>query len=647
MKQNKILFWKTIRDGLILGMFSLCILMMTINCKNVYASSNDISVVFTSDLHSHVSTFKTRINGGSEINVGGFARLKTYIDSKRNEDNDLLLVDTGDLISGTLYQTLVDSEAVELSMLCEMGYDAVTIGNHEFDFGLEALSNMYSIVNSKYDVTPQLISCNLKLNPVPNGLNQYGIKDYTIVEKNGVKIAIIGVMGQNAVNCIIDDEIQFSEYIESVKETVEKVKLSEKPDMIVCLSHSGTGEKLGKTEDERLAKKVPDIDLIISGHTHTLLQNYASVGDTAIVSCGEYGIYTGFVKLTRKSNGRWFISKYETKLMDESIEEDEEIAAQISDKIRLIDENVLAQYGMQYDEVLANNPNIIFENRDEYYSRHSEIKLGDLLSDAYRYSAGRYGNTDTPVDIAIVPNGTIRNSICTGKITVNDAFSVLSMGGIAGDKLGYPLVEAYLTGKEIRSLAEIDTTFSEKNGDYMLHTSGLSFEYNPNRLYLDKVSDMWMSSALLEDSVSAFEKEKLYHIVTDYYTLSVLSRIGEVTNGLLNAKIKDSNGNEVTALDDCIIYDEAGKELKSFMALALYLKSFKAGSNGISVIPEYYASYHSRKVVNDSYSPVALLKNTNGKIYAIVIVILVVIVIIIVVARMIKKKKNKKKALYY
>lgn len=631
-------------------------MVAVINIKTVYGDSknNAVSIVFTSDLHSHLTKFKTRLEDRHEVEVGGFSRLNSFIKDIRNEDADILLVDAGDLISGTLYQTLIDTDAVELSMLSEMGYDAITLGNHEFDFGAESLAKMYSIVKNKYEKRPSVVLCNIDLSndseytkKLATGLNEYGIKDYIITEKNGIKIAITGVIGYDAIDCIIAEGLKFHDPVESVKSTVEKIKSTENPDLIVCISHSGTGTSLGKTEDEQLAKAVPDIDIIVSGHTHTVLNGYIKVGETSIVSCGVYGVNTGVAKLQRKENGRWNIYQYDIKLMDDSVEEDEESLEKLNDYIYKIDENILSPYDLKYDEVLAKNDNIIFETSDEYYENHSEIRLGNLLSDAYRYSVGRYGDIASPVDIAIIPSGTIRDSIYTGDINVSDVFSVLSMGSGKDDKNGYPLAEAYLSGEEIMRLAEIDATFSDYNYNYRIHPSGISYKFNPHRLYFNRVSELWISSSFLEDSVSTFDKKRLYHLVTDYYTMTVLNDIENVSHGIIKATIKDVNGNPVSSVDDCIIYDKDGNELKCFIALAKYLKSFPAGNNGVSIIPEYYNAYHSRKIIDTSYSLNELLNNLSWKIYAAICIFILIIVLIFIIIKFIKRKNSKKKALYY
>ena len=125
----------------------------------------------------------------------------------------------------------------------------------------------------------------------------YGMKDYIVIDHDGVSIAVFGIMGKNAVDYAPESGLVFNDATETAKRVVEKIKADENVDMIVCLSHCGTIEnetdKLEDTEDYVLAEEVPDIDLIISGHTHTVLDEPVTVGSTYIVSCGSYNKNVG------------------------------------------------------------------------------------------------------------------------------------------------------------------------------------------------------------------------------------------------------------------------------------------------------------------------------------------------------------------
>ena len=609
-----------------------------------------VDIIFTSDLHSNIMRYGEIVNG-QQKNVGGFAALKTLIDQKRAENPDTLVIDCGDIVMGTFSQALMDTEAVELRLLSSFGYDAITYGNHEFDYGAKALADMYSLTANVEEKYPSFVICNVDWNQadeytqtLKKGMEQYGYADYVVIEKGGVRIAITGVLGYDAIKCAPTCELTFKDPIEAVKATVKTIKEKENPDMIVCLSHSGTGTKLGDTEDENLAKEVPDLDVIVSGHTHTFLQNGIDVGDTHILSCGAYGLYTGDISFTRNSNNRWDMTKYNMVFMDESIEEDQAVLDRIAEVNEIIDETVLKNYGLKALDVIATNENIIFENEQDTLDYHREMKLCNLLSDSYRYAANNTpAGKESPFDAAVVPSGTVRDTFVPGPLNVSDAFCVLSLGVGPDGNVGYPLVSLYLTGKEIRTIAEVDASISDLMPTARLYTSGIGYEFNPNRLILNKTVDVWCTPAIGEDSYEELDNDKLYHIVTDSYSMSMLGAVTDMSKGILSVIPKDKDGNPITNNEDQIIYDENGNELKGWIALVDYLDSFPGNEQGVSVIPRYYAETRGRKVVNDSFTPRALFKNTSKYFVIIVAILLLIILLIIIIIRSIVRKVQKKK----
>ena len=629
------------------------ILLISINTIPVIADTpaDEVTVVFTSDLHSNVSSYNNIVDGKQVNNVGGFARLKTFIDEKRNEKGEILLVDCGDSVMGTMSHALVDTEAFELSFLNEAGYDALVMGNHDFDFGAKALSDMYSVAKDKFGEVTPLVICNIEwtknddyTKTLSEGADKYGHSDYTIVEKNGNKIAVLGVLGIDAIKCAPTCELSFIDPVTAVKETVAKIKEKENPDMIVCLSHSGTGNELGETEDETLAKEVPDIDVIVSGHTHTLLNDEIKVGNTHIISCGAYSLYTGDITLKKNSEGRWDSVSYEAKMMDSSVKEDETVLSEIEDLKHIIDEKVLSEYNLKSDDIIAVNNDVTFEEAQVTYDEHTEMKLGNILSDSYRYVANTTPTAkDRPFDASVVPSGTIRDTITKGNITVADAFKCLSLGTGKDGNIGYPLVSVYLTGKEIRTIAEVDASISDLMTAARLYYSGVSTEFNPKRMILNKTVDVWRTPAICEDSYEELDNDKLYRIVTDSYSMSMLGAVTDLSKGILSVVPKDENGNPIEDPYDCIIYDENGNELKAWVAFVEYLQSFESNEEGISEIPAYYNEYHNRKVVNDSFTLRAMFKNTSKYFYIILAICLLIILLILFIVRVIVKKIHKKK----
>lgn len=622
-------------------------------------STKQIDVLFTHDTHSHLDSFSTIVNGKQE-KVGGFAKIKTLINEKKKEDPDTLILDGGDFSMGTLVQTVYDTEAAELRMLGSLGYDVTTFGNHEFDYRSKGLANMLKAAKSSGETLPEIVVCNVDWESmekaglsdgqkqIQSAFETYGVKDYVMVQKGDVKIAVVGVFGKDALECAPTCELSFKDPVEAVKQTVEEIRKNEEADMIACVSHSGTWDDENKSEDELLAKAVPDIDLIISGHTHSELPEAIQHGNTYIVSCGEYGRNLGSLSMTQNSDGRWDLSSYELIPVSEDVEADQETQKQIDALMDKVDTNYLADFGYTRKEVLAQN-DIEFNSLEEMETKHEELNLGDIMSDAYVYAVenSEYYDGD-PVDVAVVPSGTVRDTYTKGDITVEDVYNSFSLGIGRDGVAGYPLINAYLTGKELKLVAEVDASVSDFMTTARLYCSGLNFTYNPHRMILNKVMDCYLTRT--DGERIEIQDDKLYHVVTDLYTGQMLGSVMKMSYGLLSLEPKDKDGKPIENLEDQAIM-EGDRELKAWDAIARYMQSFDdTDGDGIANVPEYYASLHDRKVVDNSKNIIDLVKNPNKFAVMIVLICLVILVIFVLVTvlirkvvRKIRKKKNGKK----
>ena len=618
--------------------------------------SKQLDVLFTHDTHSHLNSFSTIVDG-EQKEVGGFAKLKTLIDERKKENPDTLILDGGDFSMGTLIQTVYDTEAAELRMLGYLGCDVSTFGNHEYDYRSKGLADMLTAAKNSGETVPSLVVCNVDWDSMEkNGLSEgqkqiqsafenYGVKDYVVVEKGDVKIAVVGVFGVDALKCAPTCELLFKDPVESVKKTVEEIKKNEKVDMIACVSHSGTWEDEKKSEDEILAKEVPDLDLIISGHTHSELKEPIQHGNTYIVSCGEYARNLGSLSMTQKQDGRWEMTSYELIPVSEDIEPDQATQERIDALMDTVDTNYLTNFGYTRDEVLAEN-DVEFNSLEEMETKHEELNLGDIMSDSYIYSVEHSEDYNgMPVDVAVVPSGCVRDTYTKGNITVEDVYNSFSLG-IGKDGLaGYPLIDVYLTGKELKLAAEVDASVSDFMTTARLYCSGLNFTFNPHRMILNKVTDCYLTR---EDGERIeIQDDQLYRVVTDLYTGQMLGSVMEMSYGLLKIEPKDKDGNPIENLEDQAIM-EGDKELKAWDAIARYMKSFDdTDGNGISNVPEYYETTHGRKVVDESRNVIDLVKNPNKfsvMIVGIVLVlILIIILLVVLIRKLIKKRRRKKK----
>ena len=627
------------------------------------AEAKQIDVLFSHDTHSHLNSFSTIVDG-EQKEVGGFARLKTLIDEKKQEDPDTLVLDGGDFSMGTLIQTVYETEAAELRMLGYLGYDVTTLGNHEYDYRSKGLANMLEAAKASGETVPALVVCNvdwdsMEQDGLSDGQKQirsafeaYGVKDYVVVQKGDVKAAVVGVFGKDALECAPTCELKFKDPVEAVKQTVEEIRKNEKVDMIACVSHGGTWEDENKSEDEILAKEVY-LSVGRFGFRKRMKQNNALLdalkeaiqhGNTYIVSCGEYGRNLGSLSMTQKQDGRWELTSYELIPVSEDVKPDQATQEQIDALMDTVDKNYLADFGYTREEVLAEN-DVEFNSLEEMGTKHEELNLGDIMSDAYIYAVenSEYYDGD-PVDVAVVPSGTVRDTYTKGDITVEDVFNSFSLGIGKDGVAGYPLISAYLTGKELKLAAEVDASVSDFMTTARLYCSGLNFAYNPHRMILNKVTDCYLTRA--DGERIEIQDDKLYHVVTDLYTGQMLGSVMKMSYGLLSLEPKDRDGNPIENLEDQAIM-EGDRELKAWDAIARYMQSFEdTDGDGIANVPSYYSQMHDRKVVDESRSLGDLVKSPNKYaamiIAVILIVIILVVLLIVLVVKLIKRIRRRK-----
>lgn len=624
---------------------------------NASAKKQTVDVMFLHDTHSHFNAFDT-VEDGKTQNLGGFARIKTLIEKQQKENPDTLLLDAGDFSMGTLVQVVYEEEASELRMLGELGIVATTLGNHEFDYKAEGLATMLNTAVSSGDALPAMVVCNVDWKTMKEqgltdyqktlqtAFENYGVADYIVVKKGDVNIAITGVFGEDSLDCVPNCPLVFKNPVEAVKETVRKIQKNETVDMIVCVSHSGTNEDEKKSEDEILAKSVPELDLIISGHTHSKLEEPIVHGNTSIVSAAEYGKYLGNLSMVQTSDGRWKVDSYELLTVDASIEADEETQQKIDRFYDMVDSKYLQQFGYTRNQILCTNE-IDFATGSDTADLHTELNLGNIMADAYTYAVAKMSDTDThPVDVAVVPAGVIRDSYAKGNITPENVFHSFSLG-IGEDGIpGYPLISIYLTGAELKMVAEIDASISDLMTYARLYTDGLYWNYNPNRMILNKVTDVYLCNGN-EERVE-IEDDKMYRVVTDFYTSQMLGGVTDLSYGLLSIVPKFADGTQVVRYEDAVIMTTEGTELKAWAAIAEYMNSFEdTDGDGIGNVPAKYGKAEGRKVVENSRNIVELLKNPNKFFFLILAVILVVLAILVGIILLIVKwiRKIRKRSL--
>ncbi len=220
-----------------------------------------LTILHTNDVHSRLDPFP--MDGGKYQGMGGVVAREKLISKIRKEEEQVLLLDAGDIFQGTPYFNFYKGEP-EMKVMSMLGYDCATIGNHDFDNGVEGLARQ--IVHADFPI----VNCNYDFS---NTVLEHTIKPYTIIRKGTLKIGIFGVGIE--LNGLVPDRlcehIVYHDPIENANDTAYFLKHKKRCDYVICLSHLGFEYKDNKVSDKILAKETEHIDLILGGHTHTFL----------------------------------------------------------------------------------------------------------------------------------------------------------------------------------------------------------------------------------------------------------------------------------------------------------------------------------------------------------------------------------------
>lgn len=263
---------------------------LTLQSFTASSAKKHITILHTNDVHSHIDPFGA--NHPRNANQGGVARRSTLVSQIRKENPNTLLLDAGDIFQGTPYFNYYGGE-LEFKLMSMLKYDLATIGNHDFDNGINGLYKQLPHANFEF------VSANYDFK---NTVLDTHVKPYKIFMKDGIKIGIfgLGVKLEGLVDKRMYKETVYNDPLGVAQDVSRILKEEEKCDLVICLSHLGYFYKKvpDRISDLNLAKKTKNIDLIIGGHTHTFLPKPTieknSVGESVLVNqVGAYGIYLG------------------------------------------------------------------------------------------------------------------------------------------------------------------------------------------------------------------------------------------------------------------------------------------------------------------------------------------------------------------
>ena len=270
----------------------LILIFAALLCLPVGASAQkELTIIHTNDTHSTIFPLSPYLSDTLKAGRGGFIRRIAMLKEERAKDSDLLLFDSGDFSQGSAYYTLFKGD-VEAGLMNLMHYDAGTIGNHEFDFGIDNMARVFKRLNFP------ILCANYDFSGTPlDGV----VKPYTILKRKGVKIGVFGLCPE--LDGLVDhknyEPVRYLDPVAVGREMVRTLK-AKHCDLIICLSHLGW--EIDGTSDDDLLKSVAGIDLVLGGHSHTYFQHLEHVTDPAgravpVDQNGKHAIYVGKIKV--------------------------------------------------------------------------------------------------------------------------------------------------------------------------------------------------------------------------------------------------------------------------------------------------------------------------------------------------------------
>lgn len=522
-------------------------LLSTVSC---FAKVQDrkLVVLFTSDVHSVLLPGKD--------GKGGLVGIDAVVQHQREqalkEDAAFLLVDGGDIAMGTVFHTAFSEDAIEYRAMSRIGYDAVAVGNHDFDFGLDAFARMLAAAYGKDSCMkhPAVVSANLH---IPGA----DVHRFRIFEKNGLKIGVTGLMGQNAFNVVSQDKekLGFDNPVKAAGEVVEEMKLAG-CDYMIALSHGGTLNG----DDIKLARKVGGFDFIVSAHDHCLLEEPVKIGNTCIGAAGAGAAYVGKAVF----EGGKLVS-YELLPANGNLHLHGAFGRWVDSMYNVVGERFERYQGRGLNDTLAT----IDVSYNRAVDENGRMPLGDNVAQSYKDVAAAC-LPDVAYDdiISVVPYGVIRKGLNKGVVTLSDAFEVLSLGENENGFMGYPLVYAWLSGREVRDLCEMTLSVASSLEDMRLFFAGIKYRYNGARLPFIRTDRILVGDKPLDP-------DKLYPVVTGEYTARLMGLLEKESFGILSAQAKDADGN---VLEDGAFFQlltSDGKQIPEWVAFAQYIQQGK------------------------------------------------------------------------
>ncbi len=529
----------------------------------------------------------------------------------------VLVVCAGDYSMGTPFGAATRETGGELQLMALMGYDATTLGNHEFDLGPDGLGKSIGVA-VKAGRVPAVLASNTDFtakDPTLTDLQRLAkagvIRRYSVIERGSLRFGLFGLMGKEAASVAVGaGAVKFADPVDTAKEMLKLLRETEKVDVVIVLTHGGVVKgkdgRYTEGEDVHLARDVPGIDVVISGHSHTFLSEAVIVnGGVPVVQAGKNGECLGELVVTL-DGGKLTIESYKLLPIDDSIAGDRAIADEIEKLKKGVDGAVFASRGYSIDQPLAIAPRDL---PNTFTDITASTLLANLCTDAFRNA--------TRADIGFTVNGLMRAGLTRGKSGVQTVYDVFALaplgGGVVDSTAGSALVTGWFTGKDLKSLLDYWLVDNPTHpGEWFPRASGMRFRYDLSRPQFDAVTAVELGD--LDRGYKAIDisgkDERLYSLTCPLMLAPLIMALPKLSKGKLALVPKNKEGQPLKSRVEALELPDstpevlpppgttdatsvamgtgqaAGREIKEWQAIMDHLRNLPVKTKGeLPVIP--------------------------------------------------------------
>lgn len=481
-------------------------LVIAMSWITAVAQTDTITIIHVNDSHSNLSPLGPR-DASFHGTVGGIARVATVLKNARETEPNVMFLHAGDFSIGDVYFNAYLGMP-ELSILQQLGLDAMTVGNHEFDLTPDVFAFELSSVFDTSAAFP-VLSANLVYPPdTLQALHKY-VKPYTIKTLGGLKVGIIGLTTPETNLLSLPAPVFVdTNFIQTAAAYVDTLK-NKGCGVVILLSH------LGLAFDEAVASYVPGIDVIVGGHDHYVLTQPVPVvnpsSDTTwIVQAGAFYEYAGKLRL-RITSGRAHLLDYQLIHLDNTIPEDQTISAIVDG----LDAGMQSVVGQDIYNMIFNKTSYVKSDFTEVADSLSnpglhDTPVGDLVTDAFRALTG--------TDIAITAGGSTAQPLHHGPVTGQDIYRMISYGYNTDNGFGYRLATFKLSGEDLIKGLEYTLGTIEANDEFFMQVSGMRYSYVAGQNPGQRVYSVNVGGA-------AINPTKMYTVTSNEFVLGMISGV--------------------------------------------------------------------------------------------------------------------------